>query len=740
MQPTIRCGVLAAAAIVVGVIGGCSDGATTPSSNAIKTSNSITLGDTLSRTLTDSIGPDTLILDADRPLRLHIDLQQTGGVGGGALSYVVVPATPGAVLAGGSSLSSTSSLGPDVADPTLAWFRTPKGGKYFIVVSRSRATYSGGYRIRLFGADPAPEHMPAVLTFGDSGTEKIDRPGDVDEFLLVGHAGATPPVLLLKAETGQPSDTLIVEGVSDAPQQKPIAMTSSADASAFGVASPVTPSSSDTVRIRVRAASGATVGQYRIKWVSVNDAPEGVSADLTVGDTVAASIEFPGDVDVFTFTPDSGRRYALAAQGTGTRSTDHLRFEVRGVAGDSLKLSVAGSAIVPLVSQVTPEFQPKKAITIRVSNEGNLLGPATYRLAILAVDPAPETANELLTYGDTISENLEFKADVDEFTVDASPGDTLIVFAQAISPDTSLRLGIETTGFTGARGLPFTPRLSFAVAPGAPLLGTSTYVIVAVDSGEHTIAVRGMGSSVDGPLNFVGPYRLAVTRVSGAPEIAAQSILPNVVITEDGFPSGEIDRFVFDGTPGQEIAVYTSVFPWQDGASAPLTLRTGTVYFVGASSDSLGWFGTGLRTLVGGPTFIDVQPRSVSGNDLKYRVWVYVVDRSPENAPSTIHIGDVVSEAIYPSADIDEYTLLATPGSHFQACLFNQTATAVNERMGLVIDAGGTASASVTSASGDASPRCSATQTMPAAGSMLLRVLAAQAHGGPYELRIVAVP
>jgi hypothetical protein len=585
--------------------------------------------------------------------------------------------------------------------------------------------------------------MPAVLAFGDSGVERIDRPGDVDEFMLVGHAGTTPPVLFLKAETGQPNDTLIVEGVSDAPQQKPIAVTATSDVGSFGVSNSITPAANDTVRIRVRAANGTTTGQYRVKWVSVNEAPEGVSPELTAGDTVAATIEYPGDVDVFTFTPDSTKRYALAAEATGNHATDPLRFEVRGVAGDSLRLSVRGGVTAPLTSQMTTDFQTTKAITVRVTNEGPLLDRAPYRLAILEVDPRPEHAPELLTYGDTISENLEFKADIDRFLIDGQPGDTLIVFAQAISPDTSLRLTVETAGFTGLPliGLPLASRPSFVVTPGLPLRATSSYAMVAADSEPYTVTVRAGGSNAAGQRSFVGRYRLVVAKVSGAPENAARLVPPNVVITEEGFPSGEIDRFVFDGVAGQEIAVYTSVFPrYEAAASASFTLRTGrSPLTIGASSDSLGWLGSELRTLIG-LAFIDVQPTSGSGDPLQYRLWVYVLDRHPESVPSTVQIGDVVSESIYPSADIDEYTLVATPGRLFQACLLNKTPTVVNERMGLAIESAGTVTTSVSSASGDSAPRCSFTQMVPAGGSMLLRVSATQSKGGPYELRIVGVP
>jgi len=64
--------------IGVAALAACSDQSTTPTPIHAVASSPISLGDTVNRALVDSVGPDTLVLDADRVLRLHVDLQQTG--------------------------------------------------------------------------------------------------------------------------------------------------------------------------------------------------------------------------------------------------------------------------------------------------------------------------------------------------------------------------------------------------------------------------------------------------------------------------------------------------------------------------------------------------------------------------------------------------------------------------------------------------------------------------------------
>ncbi|HEY6829139.1 MAG TPA: hypothetical protein VI259_19900 [Gemmatimonadaceae bacterium] len=741
MQSLARALPVVVALIGVATLAACSDQSTTPAPVKAVASSAISLGDTVNRTLVDSVGPDTLVLDADRVLRLHVDLQQSGDAAlvAGALTYSVVAAATGTRLASGASLSSTSGLGPDVGDPSLAWFRLPQAGKFFVVVSRTSAAqpYRGGYRLRLVGSDPAPEHAPARLAFGDSVVESIDRPGDVDEFLLTGRASGSSPMLVLKAETGHPGDTLIVETTTDSPPKR-LAVSATGDIGAFGAVTPIVPGSGDSVRVRIRALSGATVGQYRIKWLAVSDAPEGVKDTLTAGDTVAASIEFPGDVDVFTFVPDPSKTYSLAAQALSDRATDHLLFQVRGVANDSLKLAVAGGTRASLVSQMTPLFQSNKPITIRVTSDGTISGPAPYQLAVLEVSTHPETALDTLTYGDTISESIDVKADIDEFIVKAQRGDTVIVFAQAVADtvDATVRFGVETSGFAGIAGLPLAARLAFAVPTGLGIGAVSSFAMVATDSGPYTVTVKGQGDGAGGPYNYLGRYRLVVVKISGNPELVSPALAPNVVVTEEGFPTGEIDHFVFNGAVGQEVAVYLSVAATAELRSVVFTVQNGSFFYAGTSTDSLGLSGSPRWLLSDAPTFINVQPLSSLGRSFPYRLWVYPVDRHPESASSVLHIGDVVSnEELFPSADIDEFTVSAAPGAKFMGCLFNRAQKTGVEGMSLTVESAGTRTGFLAAA-----PGCTATQVVPASGAMTLRVSTSLPRGGAYELRVVAVP
>lgn len=108
--------------------------------------------------------------------------------------------------------ASTRAVGVSVADPqTMAYTRLgtawlpdfpsagrivlPRDGRFDVWVSSVNGgrmmAEAGGYRFRVDVLDTGPEHAPAALARGDSVAERMDQPGDIDDFIVTAPAGST---------------------------------------------------------------------------------------------------------------------------------------------------------------------------------------------------------------------------------------------------------------------------------------------------------------------------------------------------------------------------------------------------------------------------------------------------------------------------------------------------------------------------------------------------------------------
>ena len=141
---------LAAVTLIVGsACGGDSSGGGTtfPGGGQGSSKNSIKLGDTLARSFAAGARSDTLTLAADRVLRFHVDVQQTGAGTSGVLDFAVIDPTTGASVTSGTAVPASSFLGTDpFSSPGLFhWYCLPHSGSFNVVVTiRAGVTYSGG--------------------------------------------------------------------------------------------------------------------------------------------------------------------------------------------------------------------------------------------------------------------------------------------------------------------------------------------------------------------------------------------------------------------------------------------------------------------------------------------------------------------------------------------------------------------------------------------------------------------
>jgi hypothetical protein len=142
---------------------------------------------------------------------------------------------------------------------------------------------TGAYRFYVYAVNPLPEHVTSIITPGDSISESIDLPGDIDEFSFTASAGAEFNLLfqpqvasgaVLRAEIIGPAGAIAsVEGYGPAPDLFHLV------SGRFAVPA------AGTYRIRVTGAGSTTplhTGPYRVfllEWTH----PESVPETLTLG-------------------------------------------------------------------------------------------------------------------------------------------------------------------------------------------------------------------------------------------------------------------------------------------------------------------------------------------------------------------------------------------------------------------------------------------------------------------------
>ncbi|MFL5386929.1 MAG: PPC domain-containing protein [Longimicrobiaceae bacterium] len=176
----------------------------------------------------------------------------------------------------------------------------------------------GGYRLRVFAIDPAPEHLPASFAVGDTVAGEDLRPlGDRDVFTF--QAAAGQELNLFLQGTGGTADGgmyAIVSTLSDGYLRA--VLSSFAAPSLRTNATRFTIPTTGTYKVTVYPNNGGYVyadqGAYRFAVVPASRAPEHVSATVAVGSTVTGeSLDYPSDIDAFTVhgTPGSTMRIAL---------------------------------------------------------------------------------------------------------------------------------------------------------------------------------------------------------------------------------------------------------------------------------------------------------------------------------------------------------------------------------------------------------------------------------------------
>jgi hypothetical protein len=714
----------------------------------------ILLNDTLTRTISAALASDTLRFTAIAGQRIHIDVQQSDtGFVSQSLTWALIDPATGLSIDAGSSRLPSGALGLDIGDRDLTWKRLAAAGTYLLIATShafapARA-FSGAFRVRLIGSNPAPEHAAARVVPGDSISESIDVPGDVDEFYLKAPKG-TSVFLFVRATTGRSADTLIVErGGDNTFENYPYNRSPGTDTRPDGAVVGPLSMDADSVRIRIRGGAGSTVGSYSLKLYQFNKAPEGVSSTLTVGDTVSSSIEFNGDIDEYTFIGAPGQWYSVAVQPTTGRAQDRLTFQVSRVGvGDPLLATFSGNTPT-LLGQMSTRFLGGAEVTVRVNGLVDGMSKGAYRLAVIALDPRPETGSATFAIGDTVSGALEIPADFDEYQFQANKGDLLVMYLQGTTPDSSGyvqliadSLGIQSYG---------TPQDVFAWDNRLPLRARMSARAVAPATATYKVRVQGYGG-------FHAGYRFSVVRISTQPEVASTTLTANLPVLETSDPPGDIDRFFFNGVAGQKVVAYLQILPPTAGETVDgsgflaFFYPTGGAFLASGSPEPIGSAGTVPITLPSTNAYpVDVEARSPTGRAVPYRLMIYPVNPPPEIVAADIKIGDkITNETLWPSSDMDEFRLTGAAGAKFKACVRNRLSPSSPPNETIWLQVTGAGELLITSKNPDTEATCTVPTMLTSSGQATIRVFTraffsseviyAPGSTGAYDIEIVSVP
>ncbi len=254
------------------------------------------------------------------------------------------------------------------------------------------------------------------------------------------------------------------------------------------------------------------VGPYRFAIVTVPAGPETAPVALAPGDSVTTErIDGPEDVDEFILRGSPNQEFAVflhAGETQGltvvvydTATGDMLDATPSFVAREStgrFRLPSSGVAGVRLYSP-----RPCPAAIVAEFLSCGTGGVGSYFVLAFPIDRAPESASPGVVVGDTVDgEAINPAGDVDEFTVTAVQGQTLIAYLQTPLGAAGLE-GIVLRVVDLTSGAVLGSVTSDDATPN--LEDRSTGPIVLPYTGAYTIRVEG-GSD----RSVAGPYRFKV--------------------------------------------------------------------------------------------------------------------------------------------------------------------------------------------------------------------------------------
>lgn len=625
----------------------------------------------------------------------------------------------------------------------------PATRDYHAIVRSLRATtiadpnYEGAYRIALLGIDSTPELGPADVAIGDTVSDAVTPIGDVDIFRFAGSAGQELNVFL-QALSGRPQDVLYLSvltaaGAGLAAVQSPGDDSSLGDRPTGSFTLPETGAYNILVRGDDNGPFG-DLGAYRLFVYPINHLPELEPDTLTLGDSVAETIELPGDIDEYTFTVAETTLANLVLWDDPSASGAGLDFAIE-VAGFCGTYASQPPAMVQITGVAAGRGTGVFALCpgshhVSVWGLSGFSGyRGDYRMQTYPILTHPEVVGDTLVVGDTVSgESLDVPGDFDEYVFFARKGEHVVAYFQGLATpgvgDFCLTISRSDSG--GILAYVGIPRSS------ASLDSTRTGRLDIPADGWFRVAIQ--PCQVGHVPEEVGDYRFAVLKLDASPEVAARHIVIGDSIASERIDYGDdIDEFVLSGAPGTEFAVFLQ-------GSMRLEVYDSTTQDTVRTAESAGYLQSTGRIFLPGSGTLGVRVTGVPG---PYWFAVFPINRAPEVVPADVGIGDTVGgERLEPVGDIDEFFFVGSAGQN--VTVYFQTPQGVTEYPGVVLEVVDTSSNAVLGSVSSINPTANLEDlstgkiTLPYSGTFLIRVQGgsdrAGATFGDYRFRITTLP
>lgn len=491
----------------------------------------------------------------------------------------------------------------------------------------------GRYAFQIRRIVRVPEKVPVTLQPGDTlSAESLDYRGDIDEFRVPVVAGryyavfaqSGPGVSASYLSVRVSGQGVVEHGVASDPQDSLLSAQTTG---------PLLAEKPGSLLVRVESGENASPLErfaYRLFVYPIDTLPEHASAELMPGQSADEVLDFPGDMDFFT---------------ADAPSTGMLHFQLTNLVSDIVfsQLTLADTAEEQCFGAAGGcGFTDRTAIAplhIRIGTFPDETGgfPRPYRFTSTAIDTMPEGVSSTFAIGDTVHSALDPVGDIDTYSFSYPVGQWIRLVTDADATWTSnspvyvLRNGsgllTQIDPFTGPFRLPA--------------------------AGSYSLTVRGSSTGVRLAEN--GPYWFTVVPAGTATETVSGSLTDGVPITGEQLDfAGDIDEFVFHGTPGAEAEVVLT-------PQVQLQIEA-----VSSTSDEVlahgGWVASGRVMIPADGTLrFRIYPySSILGS---YTIVAHQIDRAPEVASSALVLGDTVTtEAIDPVGDVDEFTVAGAAG------------------------------------------------------------------------------
>lgn len=516
----------------------------------------------------------------------------------------------------------------------------PATGSYLVRLSQSGTAPAGApppgvgrYAFQIRRIVRPPEKVSAVLQPGDTlSGESLDYRGDIDEFQVPVVSGRYYAVFA-QSGPGMSGSFLSVRvtgqginehGVASDPQDS---LLSAQTTGPFLVAKP------GSLLVRVESGDNASPLErfaYRLFVYPIDTLPEHVPAELMPGQSADEVLDFPGDMDFFT---------------ADAPSTGMLHFQLTNLVSDVVfsQLALADTAEEQCFGATGGcGFTDRKAtapLHIRIGTFPDETGgfPRPYRFTSTAIDTMPEGVPSTFAIGDTVHSALDPVGDIDTYSFSYSVGQWIRLATDADATWTS---NSPVYVIRNGSGLltqidPFTGPFRLPVA------------------GNYSLTVRGSSTGVS--LAESRPYWFTVVPAGTATESVSGSLADGVpVIGEQLDFAGDIDEFLFHGTPGAEAEVVLT-------SQVQLQIEA-----VSATSDAVlahgGWVASG-RVVIPADGMLRFRVYPYSSILGSYTIVAHQINPAPEVASSALVLGDTVTaEAIDPVGDVDEFSFAGVAG------------------------------------------------------------------------------